>query len=340
MNADREVWTVLSFYRPRLDLVRRIEPIGAGGGWSGSRLWRLEGPDGEPLCLRRWPHGHPSGQRLRFIHEVLARVVSRSLTIVPAPIATAKGDTFVEAAGHYWELTPWMPGMANFHLHPTRRRLESAMEALARFHEFAASIDPRHDQAPNLLDREAELAALRNGRLDEMEAAIARGLNVELDSRGQRVIAAARVRLANLETLVGDAVRQKLPLQPAIRDIHQEHILFTGEKVSGIIDFGALRIDTPLADIARLIGSLVGDDQEARRCALDAYAKLRPLRETDRQLIDLLDATGLVLGGLNWLKWLYLERREMGEIGRIVARLDQILARLEGPGSRLPNAEA
>jgi homoserine kinase type II len=117
-------------------------------------------------------------------------------------------------------------------------------------------------------------------------------------------------------------------LQPAIRDIHRDHVLFTGDEVTGLVDFGALRIDTPLADLARLIGSLASDNAAARQLALDAYAAVIPLSNTDRQLVDLLDDSGILLGGLNWLQWLYVERRDIGELLPIIARLDEIVGRL------------
>jgi hypothetical protein len=84
-----------------------------------------------------------------------------------------------------------------------------------------------------------------------------------------------------------------------------------------------------LADIARLVGSLVGDDQESRTFAFQSYAELRPLSPTDLELIDLLDDSGLVLSGLNWLTWLYLERRDMGPLDPIVERLNGIYQRLK-----------
>jgi hypothetical protein len=90
-----------------------------------------------------------------------------------------------------------------------------------------------------------------------------------------------------------------------------------------------MRIDTPLTDIARLVGSLVGDDREARQSAFDAYSEIRPLGQDDRRLIDLLDESGLVIGALNWLIWLYVERRDMGPAEPIIRRLDEILKRLE-----------
>jgi Ser/Thr protein kinase RdoA (MazF antagonist) len=103
--------------------------------------------------------------------------------------------------------------------------------------------------------------------------------------------------------------------------------------VTGIVDFGALRVDTPLADIARLLGSLAEDERAMRRAALNAYAAVRPLAASDVPLIDLLDRSGIVLGGLNWLRWLYLEERAMGPREPILARLDQIMQRLAASGS-------
>jgi Ser/Thr protein kinase RdoA (MazF antagonist) len=154
-------------------------------------------------------------------------------------------------------------------------------------------------------------------------------LQSDLDRIAVRIVTIASERLALLRARIQGYVDFKSLLQPAIRDVHHDHVLFTGEEVSGIVDFGSLRIDTPLADIARLVGSLVGDDQEARTSALDAYARLRPLTVQDRQLIELLDESGLVLSGLNWLTWLYIDHCDLGPIEPIVRRLDEILARLE-----------
>ena len=67
-----------------------------------------------------------------------------------------------------------------------------------------------------------------------------------------------------------------LPVQPCIRDIWHDHVLFTGDEVTGIIDFGAMDIDTPATDVARLLGSLVGDDEAGWRTASSAYSADSP----------------------------------------------------------------
>jgi len=330
MPADLDIWAVLSFYALDRQMVRRVESIGSGGGWSGSRLWRVTDVVGRELCLRQWPREHPSAERLRLIHEVLLGVAAAGIRFVPAPLSATSGGTFVPHDDHLWELTPWLPGRADFHVRPTRPRLRAAMRAVAEFHRAAAAIVPQQrGPAPALADRQARLKALRGGELDAIAAAVARGLSPDLDVRARPVLELSRHRLAHVAEQIESARNIELPLQPAIRDIHHEHVLFTGDEVTGIVDFGALRIDTPLADVARLIGSLLGNDGEARQFALAAYAETCPLSETDRQLIDLLDESGIVLGGLNWLEWLYVERRDMGEVAPIVRRLDKIVARLE-----------
>jgi len=179
-----------------------------------------------------------------------------------------------------------------------------------------------------ILDRRRQYEAYRGGVAD-MERAIRSPLGNEIDAIASRLLPLVRFGLERstvwreLETPI------HLPLQPAIRDIYHDHVLFAGDEVTGIVDFGAMRIDTPLTDVARLVGSLVGDDREARQFAFDAYSELRPLSESDRRMIDLLDESGVILGGLNWLKWLYVERRDMGPSEPIVGRLIKIAERLE-----------
>jgi homoserine kinase type II len=335
MLASGDIRAVLSFYGQGLEGVRRVDAV--AGGWSGSRICKITTRDGGEYCLRRWPKEHPSAERLRFIHGVLGRVVA-SLDLIANPLKTPSRATFVEHGGHLWELTTWRPGKADFREMPSRERLRAAMRVLARFHEAAGRGEQGTEDkgqraelwgvAPAVLDRERQVEGLVSGGLDRIAAAVERGLNAELDGRAGRILCLTRGRLADLRRLIKVAAKRQMVLGPAIRDIHHEHVLFTGDEVTGLIDFGAMRIDTPLTDVARLTGSLVDDDQEARRFAMDSYAELRPLTDSDRELIELLDQSGVALGGLNWLQWLYVERREMGPHKPIVRRLDEILGRL------------
>ena len=54
-------------------------------------------------------------------------------------------------------------------------------------------------------------------------------------------------------------------------------MLFEGDQISGIVDFGAMRQDHVAVDVARLVGSLVGEAADERRQAFAAYQTLRSL---------------------------------------------------------------
>jgi Ser/Thr protein kinase RdoA (MazF antagonist) len=329
--TDHPLQPVLSHYGLHASQVH-IQPLSNAGGWSGSLLWHITDTANQPFCLRRWPPEHPTSERLQFIHNVLL-TVARDFPVVPSPLRTTTGETFIHNAGRLWELTNWLPGLADFHAHPSTTRLRAAMHALAKFHQWATSCGRRVGAAPAISDRIRQLNTVQDKGWLEIQRATNRPL---ASSRAD--IADRAVRMWNLlkpierwTSLAGRlSTVGELALQPAIRDIHHDHVLFSSDEVTGIVDFGAMRIDTPLTDIARLIASLVGDDWRLRQLALDAYSELRSLDEANRQIVELLDESGLFLGGVNWLTWLYVERRDMGPDGPIVRRLDEIIRRLEG----------
>ena len=72
------------------------------------------------------------------------------------------------------------------------------------------------------------------------------------------------------------AQRLRVPVQPCLRDVWHDHVLFVDDAVSGIVDPAAARTDTVAADISRLVGSLVGDDPRGWTVALAAYQSVRP----------------------------------------------------------------
>jgi homoserine kinase type II len=119
-----------------------------------------------------------------------------------------------------------------------------------------------------------------------------------------------------------------LPLQPCLRDIWHDHVLFTGNEVTGIIDFGAVDIDTPATDIARLLGSLAGDDLAAWEIGLDAYASVRPLSPNERQTATALDTSTTLLAGCNWIRWIYIENRTFENRTQVIERFRKIVARV------------
>jgi homoserine kinase type II len=136
--------------------------------------------------------------------------------------------------------------------------------------------------------------------------------------------------------LLEPLVAREFTLQPAIRDIWHDHVLYTGDEVTGLVDFGAMRIDTPAVDVARLLGSLAGDDVRRWQIGVAAYEGQRPLSPDERQAVPALDVAGTLLGGCNWVRWVFVERREFEQIGVVAARIAALHARLENFACRGP----
>src|SRR6267142_1271747 len=88
-----------------------LTPLGNRGGFSGARLWRLQGPAGA-FCLRAWPAGNPDRERLLGIHHLMKLAQAEGLSFVPTIVPTCTSATWREHAGRLWELTTWMPGRA------------------------------------------------------------------------------------------------------------------------------------------------------------------------------------------------------------------------------------
>jgi homoserine kinase type II len=142
------------------------------------------------------------------------------------------------------------------------------------------------------------------------------------------IIALFRQLAPRIEPELAAAALVETKLQPAIRDVWADHFLFTGDSVTGLVDFGGLNIDTPATDIARLLGSMAGDDAAAWQVGVAAYEAIRPLTSAERQLIPVFDRSSVLLSGMNWLRWIYIEGRTFADTEAVKTRLATIVGRM------------
>lgn len=118
-------------------------------------------------------------------------------------------------------------------------------------------------------------------------------------------------------------------LQPCLRDLWHDHVLFTGEKVTGIIDASASRSDNVTVDLARLLGSLLRDDRPDWELALAEYEQHHPLTANEKMLLVALDQSGVLLSGLAWMDRLLLQREPRTHVAKALPRLKLITERLK-----------
>jgi homoserine kinase type II len=232
---------------------------------------------------------------------------------------------------HLWELTPWLPGQADYHRWPHPEKLSAALRALAEFHLASQSL-PAADRgpapAPGIEYRRQRLRELLQGGYQHLVMAAGTGHWPELERRARQLLQLFPRAAGFLQRKLDQAVGTRVVLQPCIRDIWHDHVLFLGHQVTGLVDFGAMRIDSVAADVARLLGSLAGEDRQRWEEGLRAYAATRPLTSQERELISTFDQCNVLLSGLNWLQWCYVEGREFDDPGGVIRRVDEHLSRL------------
>ena len=106
-------------------------------------------------------------------------------------------------------------------------------------------------------------------------------------------------------------------------------MLFEGDAVSGLIDFGSLRPENVSADVARLLGSMAEDDRALwRRGFRRLRSCVRPLSEDEAMLTTVFDSSGVLIGGVNWLTWIYERGRTFEQPAAVQSRLQYFCRRL------------
>jgi Ser/Thr protein kinase RdoA (MazF antagonist) len=303
------------------DVDAKIEHHGESIGLSGAAVWRVS-QGGKTFCLKRWPTEHPAPDELASIHGLLKHVAQAGLAIVPVPVATCDGHSFLHRDGHLWELAPWLPGEPYDRTQPSSEKRLAAMRCLAQFHLVANSHEvTKVGVAPGLQKRREILCALRGGRLEQLRLAVGAKPASELRTLAEEMLVEVERTVAAVLAEVEQAAEVPLPLQWCLRDVKCDHVLFTGERVTGLIDFGAAAIDSVAGDVARLARSLAGDDQRLWLSALDDYQASRSLTTDERRAIDCYDRGGTLAAAANWLRWLFVDERSFSRLEIVQTQL-------------------
>ncbi len=314
------------------------EFLGSAGGYSGAQFWRLTTRIGV-FCLRQWPAEHPNPERLDFIHSVLQHASQHGFPALPTPLRATDGGTYVRWKGRLWELALWLPGEADVGDAPTAGRLNAAMTALAAFHRAVADFPlppPGRGVSPGIQERHERLRRLLGVGLKELASVVTPSRWPELASRATRYFGLFPKAAPRVLAVLDGVADLSVAITPCIRDIGRDHVLFEGERVVGLIDFGAMRPDNVATDIARLLGGLAADDGEAWRRGIAAYETTRALSDKEASLIRVFDQSAVLLGPLSWFEWVFRDHRDFESRDAILARVDEMLLRLAHLASSSP----
>jgi Ser/Thr protein kinase RdoA (MazF antagonist) len=320
-------------------------------GFSGAEILHVIAPAGE-FCLRGWPPQtvsnrlrRPAGamprERILGLHRLLAETHRRGVVQVAVPVKSDDGTTLVSLQGGLWQLEPWMPGSADFLRDPSEKRLRSVLCCLARWHSAAATFQPAPQEAAWFLSRDSAPSPAVSERLQQIQdwtgnqlARVEQQMRTseqqdEFHALALRIVRGFRQAAPQVARELQTAADLRFRLQPCWRDLWHDHLLFTGDELTGMIDASACRTENIASDLARLLGSLFGDDRSGWDRALGIYQEFQPLTVEELGLVTLLDRSLVLLSGLTWLDRRYLQQQTFADLARVVARLKGICARLE-----------
>ncbi|MBX9787991.1 MAG: phosphotransferase [Pirellulales bacterium] len=290
---------------------------------SGGRLWELAPwlPGEAGFRARSSPAKLTAAmQTLAELHRVMA-----SFQPNPRPVGTSPG-----LASRLEQLRGLLAGGA------TAIGMYSAAHLTSPKRSEGVPASPRDDRASRVATNDPEHQAPRTlaalwASVTPPDELVGEGAGLSsnaLHDAANEILSHFARRAPELERRLTAAAKIRVPLQPALRDIHGEHVLFVGDQVTGIIDYGAMRFETVAGDIARLLGSLAPNDQSSWQAGFAAYETVRPLSTTERELVGVFDSSGVLLGAMNWLNWLFVEQRKFANLARVQMRITELLTRL------------
>lgn len=325
--------------KPLVDLLRidlgsvdRIKP-----GFSGATVWSAETESGK-RAIKRWPVG-TTVDRVADVHRVVGR------TDVMPKLDRIGAQTWFCDGGRIYESAGWLDGSVVDG--DQCRGAISAATLMADFHRQSnADGMPTNSDlwlprstSPTLHSRikatERWMAAIESGRLGRIaeagcvEAGFVEAGFAEAVSASRWIDSHAAASLKQHSAAICRFASVPRPSGWTLRDVHREHILFHEHNTSeigavGIIDSDAIRIDTPVIDLARWIGSFdVPGDQ------IDEIVAAYFERWHQRWPIDLIGDEPEVIGSLirlstwltllQWTDWLWIEPKRFD-----APRADQI----------------
>ena len=306
---------------------QEIEALGSAGGFSGAEFWKITiGPT--EYCLRRWPHSKPTRSQADVIYSTLEYVRQHSDLPLAFPIQTVHGEPMCRADDANWELSLWMPGKPIAETEINDDQLRAAARALAEFHNTTSSLSQQQRASPAIEFRCTMIDRLWATQLEQLQAT--QDLSGVVDTGVKKM-------LLQQFRYQAHALRQQLELLrsvpvlqiPIFGDVWSDHVLFNENEVSAILDFGAMKIESPCLDIARLFGSYADYSAEALRRGISYYSEFRELNDLELGLIELYDRGYVLLAGIQWLIWVEIEQRVFVDNEAVRQRLQRLVRRCE-----------
>ena len=326
-------------------------------GFSGLPIWFLHDPiRNERFVLKginpeaslthvAWQHAfidHLRNQGLRWAPKVYHCLIDEDE-------AAKLRNTVVDSTGRHWQCLSWVPGEPLSK--PSTSQTERVLLELRKIHRLGISFphSSRNTHPSGWSVRQKQLLKMAASGWPQVS------INAQPNSDTSILLHwlddTADTFRAHSGCLTACRIAEKklgVPLpHPVLRDIWWGNVLFHGqgdkpEHFSGMIDFDATTVDTPVIDIARLVGSwhLVSGDPTATLFeswpdAFAAYESVAPLPEGYLEAVQIFHDTAVICGLARWFEWLLQEGRSFPDMSSVQARIAALRSALPGALDRL-----
>jgi thiamine kinase-like enzyme len=299
----------------RLQSIRAIEP-----GLSVARVYRVVFDD-QHYALRNWnlPANHlcKLSSKLEFQQRLSTSWPNTDINPIPRVIPLNPSQALLfEANDTLWSMSQWMSGETIPKEIVTIAAMQSAIATTATMHCCSLSNQTWHQRSKGWADRFNRL----KGLFDESNWGIVRSTSSQqLAQLQQDSLAILRnVKHSELGRLIELAAKQA-SIQYACGwingDLHVGNLLFNDDSVSGIVDFGAARIDWIAWDVIRLMTSRFTVDEIPQELLKEYASKLSNLcSQSETRIIEsITSVTPMMLRDIamiqqilslyQWLQW-------------------------------------
>jgi Ser/Thr protein kinase RdoA (MazF antagonist) len=222
---------------------------------------------------------HPDiGNSIDGQHRLMLFLRDHGFPVAP-PLLTKRKDTYVTILGIPCSLYPFIDGQP---MEPRNlRQLGASAETLARYHQLTAGFlgVPPLSQAPfpELFEEKLKNFRKHSETFDDSLSTLSmaesmRAFNSSLDE---------------IESEMHNLPYSSLPKVVIHGDYKPGNVLFHGDHVAAVIDFGRSRKEARLFDIAKTISGLMGTSDDAAFLAMTnafftAYDRTYPLNSLER----------------------------------------------------------
>ncbi|MFM7166403.1 MAG: phosphotransferase family protein [Planctomycetaceae bacterium] len=286
------------------------------GGLSEATVWQVQDLSGELFAVKVWQPDSAAQVRHRcFVRRWMLSASESCPDIVPRPRAHAgmrgaEPALILQQGRFAWQVESWRPGQFLCGV-PAPECLESTALKLLPLYVSGRAFGVRWSSSTLALENTQSKAILRRAELvEELQQGCLRRLSQAAHRCGDAEVTAAVLQFSQwlqswlpwLHLQLQPWCSQTMMLQPVLRDLRTENVLYQDGQISGVIDWDAAGVDHPCLDVARLLRSWYPQDGAARVAATDCWAKLWQLSARERQLLSVFDASIVMLNPVVWLQ--------------------------------------